>query len=289
MKKKILVLCTGNSCRSQIAEGYLRHFAGGRADVYSAGVETHGVNPHAVATMKEDGIDISGHTSNNVDEYRDIDFDYVITVCDNARELCPYFPTKAAKFHQNFPDPAKAQGTETEVMAEFRRMRDLIKAYCKQFVNQFIHVDLSERAVGKFREGYNCAQSVLYAFIGNRMDEDLAMNISIGFGAGMARKQEVCGAVSGGIMVLGLTYGDDGDNIKEKTNHVYGKVQRLIGRFIEEKNTINCAELLNGCNLLTDEGQASFQKNHLKENVCCGCVALTCRILEEIIDENINK
>lgn len=134
MKKKVLVLCTGNSCRSQIAEGYLRYFADDKADVYSAGVETHGVNPRAIETMKEDGIDISGHTSNNVDEYRNIDFDFVITVCDNARERCPYFPTKAAKFHQNFPDPAKAQGTETEIIAEFHRVRNMIKAYCKQFV-----------------------------------------------------------------------------------------------------------------------------------------------------------
>ena len=134
MKKKILVLCTGNSCRSQIAEGYLRYFSGERAEVYSAGVETHGVNPRAIATMKEDGIDISGHTSNNVDEYRDINFDFVITVCDNARERCPYFPTKAVKFHQNFPDPAKAQGTEEEIVAEFRRVRDMIKAYCQQFI-----------------------------------------------------------------------------------------------------------------------------------------------------------
>lgn len=135
MKKRVLVLCTGNSCRSQIAEGYLRHFAGDSAEVYSAGVETHGVNPRAIETMKEDGIDISGHTSNNVDEYRYVDFDYVITVCDNARERCPYFPSNAVKLHQNFPDPAKAQGTEDEIKAEFSRVRDMIKAYCKQFVD----------------------------------------------------------------------------------------------------------------------------------------------------------
>ncbi len=134
MEKKILVLCTGNSCRSQIAEGYLRYFAGDKAEVYSAGVETHGVNPRAIATMKEAGIDISAHTSNNVDEYKDIAFDFVITVCDNARERCPYFPTKAVKFHQNFPDPAKAQGSEEEIAAEFRRVRGMIKSYCKQFV-----------------------------------------------------------------------------------------------------------------------------------------------------------
>ena len=137
-QKKILVLCTGNSCRSQIAEGYLRHFAGDKAVVYSAGVETHGVNPRAIAVMKEDGIDISGHTSNNVDEYYGIDFDYVITVCDNAKENCPFFPTQAQRFHHNFPDPAKATGTEEEIMAEFGRVREQIKEYSKTFVESYL-------------------------------------------------------------------------------------------------------------------------------------------------------
>ncbi|MBA4251271.1 MAG: protein tyrosine phosphatase [Chlorobiaceae bacterium] len=134
MKKKILVLCTGNSCRSQIAEGYLRHFAGDKAEIYSAGVETHGVNPRAIATMKEDGIDISKHTSNNIAEYFDINFDYVITVCDNAKERCPFFPTKAKKFHQNFPDPAKSTGKEEEILEQFRQVRQMIKNYSQQFV-----------------------------------------------------------------------------------------------------------------------------------------------------------
>ncbi|MBB1643798.1 arsenate reductase ArsC [Sphingobacterium sp. UME9] len=132
--EKILVLCTGNSCRSQIAEGFLRHFAGGRAEVYSAGIETHGVNPKAIQVMAEAGIDISSHTSNHVNEYAAIDFDYVITVCDNAKESCPYFPSRAKKLHYNFPDPAKATGTEEEVMNEFRRVRDLIKTYSAEFV-----------------------------------------------------------------------------------------------------------------------------------------------------------
>lgn len=132
--KKILVLCTGNSCRSQLAEGYLRHFAEGKAEVYSAGIETHGVNPRAIATMQEDGIDISGHTSNNVSEYRDIDFDFVITVCDNAQENCPYFPGSAQKFHYNFPDPAKATGSEEEIMEVFRNVREQIKTYARNFI-----------------------------------------------------------------------------------------------------------------------------------------------------------
>jgi arsenate reductase len=134
MKKKILILCTGNSCRSQIAEGYMKFFAGNKAEVYSAGVETHGVNLKAISIMKEDGIDISNHTSNNIDEYTHIDFDFVITVCDNAKERCPFFPTKAAKFHYNFPDPAKAIGTDSEIMEQFRSVRELIKTYCKNFV-----------------------------------------------------------------------------------------------------------------------------------------------------------
>ncbi|MES2279743.1 MAG: arsenate reductase ArsC [Bacteroidota bacterium] len=133
--KNILVLCTGNSCRSQIAEGYLRHFAGNRAKIYSAGIETHGVNPKAIAVMADDGIDISRHTSNNVNEYLDVDFDLVLTVCDNAQENCPYFPTQAKKLHHNFPDPAKATGTPDEVMQEFKRVRDMIKEYSRQLID----------------------------------------------------------------------------------------------------------------------------------------------------------
>lgn len=134
--KKILVLCTGNSCRSQLAEGYLKHFAGEKAVVYSAGVEKHGVNPKAVAVMAEDGLDISVQTSNHIDEYRNIDFDFVITVCDNARERCPYFPSGASKFHHNFPDPAKASGTEEEIMEQFRAVREMIKTYAANFVRE---------------------------------------------------------------------------------------------------------------------------------------------------------
>lgn len=136
--KRILVLCTGNSCRSQIAEGYLKHFGKDRTEVFSAGVETHGVNPRAIAIMKEDGVDISSHTSNNIEEYRDMHFDYVITVCDNAKERCPFFPSSAEKFHYNFPDPAKATGTEDDIMHEFRSVRDMIKEYSQRFINEHV-------------------------------------------------------------------------------------------------------------------------------------------------------
>ncbi len=132
--KRILVLCTGNSCRSQIAEGYLRKFAGNKAEIYSAGIETHGVNPRAIEIMKENGIDISHHTSNNINEYRDIAFHFVITVCDNAKERCPFFPSNAKKFHYNFPDPAKATGSKGQIMQQFREVREMIKTYSKSFV-----------------------------------------------------------------------------------------------------------------------------------------------------------
>ena len=137
--KNILVLCTGNSCRSQIAHGFLAAMTAGKANVYSAGVETHGVNPKATFTMQEIGIDISSHTSNNISEYFGVNFDYVITVCDNAKERCPYFPTKAVKLHYNFPDPAKAIGTEDEINEQFRSVRAMIKTYCENFVKEYIN------------------------------------------------------------------------------------------------------------------------------------------------------
>ncbi len=130
-KKNVLVLCTGNSCRSQLAEGYIRHFHGHIANVYSAGVETHGVNPKAIETMAADGIDISDHTSNHVDEYLHIPFELIITVCDHASERCPIFPSTAQRIHHNFPDPAKAIGTDEEILEAFKKVREEIKAFCK--------------------------------------------------------------------------------------------------------------------------------------------------------------
>jgi len=131
---KILVLCTGNSCRSQILDGYLKQMGEDRLAVFSAGVEVHGLNPKAVQVMAEDGVDISMHTSNHIDDYRDVNFDYVITVCDHARESCPWFPAKAKLIHHSFEDPAKATGSAEEVLHSFRVVRDEIKAYAQKFV-----------------------------------------------------------------------------------------------------------------------------------------------------------
>ena len=133
----ILVLCTGNSCRSQLLHGYLNQLLAGRATIYSAGVEVHGLNPRAVQTMAEDGVDISHHTSNHVDEYAAVPFDFVLTVCDHANEVCPVFPSSAKKLHHNFPDPAQATGTEAEIMAQFRAVRGQVKAYAGEFARQY--------------------------------------------------------------------------------------------------------------------------------------------------------
>lgn len=133
-KQNILVLCTGNSCRSQMMHGYLNRLAGDKLSVYSAGVATHGINPYAVKVMAEDGIDISGHTSNHVEEYRGIDFKYMITVCDHARETCPWFPGNAERIHHSFEDPSDATGTDEEKLIAYRKTRDEIKAYVQQFI-----------------------------------------------------------------------------------------------------------------------------------------------------------
>lgn len=137
MKKNILVLCTGNSCRSQMAHGYLNALGNGDITVYSAGIETHGLNPGAVAIMQEDGIDITGHTSNHVDEYEGIDWDYIITVCDHARENCPFIPSKSAKrLHHNFSDPSKVVGTDEEVHQAFEKTRNEIRGFCSDFLKE---------------------------------------------------------------------------------------------------------------------------------------------------------
>ena len=128
-KLKILFLCTGNSCRSQMAEGWTRCLKGDIIEVYSAGFEPCGVNPTAVEAMAEAGVDISGHSSKHMDELKGIDFDYVITVCDSARERCPVFPGKAKMYHKSFDDPAVFSGTAEEVRAGFCRVRDEIKKF----------------------------------------------------------------------------------------------------------------------------------------------------------------
>ena len=134
MTKRVLILCTGNSARSQMAEGLLRHDAGEAFEVYSAGVAPSLVRPEAIAAMKEIGIDISRHRSKSVDEFSGQEFDYVITVCDNAKEQCPIFPGKTQRIHWSFGDPAAAEGDEAARRAVFSRVRDEIREKLRGFI-----------------------------------------------------------------------------------------------------------------------------------------------------------
>jgi arsenate reductase (thioredoxin) len=131
--QRVLILCTGNSARSQMAEGLLRQLAGDRFEVFSAGTKPSSVRPEAVAVMKEVGIDISGNRSKHVDEFAGEVFDYVLTVCDNAKESCPLYPGHTSRLHRGFEDPAVVQGSEEVRLAAFRRVRDQIKAYLLKF------------------------------------------------------------------------------------------------------------------------------------------------------------
>lgn len=136
-KQRVLILCTGNSARSQMAEGWLRRLAGDRYEVHSAGTHPSVVNPLAIAVMRERGIDISaaaGYRSKSLDEYREQPFDYVITVCDQAAEACPIFPGPAQRIHWSFPDPAAVQGSEAERQRAFSDVRDAIEARLREWV-----------------------------------------------------------------------------------------------------------------------------------------------------------
>ncbi|MFT4943807.1 MAG: arsenate reductase [Patiriisocius sp.] len=139
--KNVLVLCTGNSCRSQMADGYLQQMLGDKARVYSAGIETHGINPGAAATMKKDGVDISNNTSNNINEYQNIDWHYILTVCDHAYENCPFIAApNAVRLHHNFYDPSTFKGTSQETETAFAKAREQIKEYCLNFTDIYFDV-----------------------------------------------------------------------------------------------------------------------------------------------------
>ena len=128
IKQRVLILCTGNSARSQMAEGLLRAIAGEHVDVFSAGSKPSVVNPVAIRSMHKRGIDISGQRSKHLSEFLNQPFDYVITVCDQAAETCPIFPGKAERIHWSFPDPAAAQGSDAEILASFENVRDGLEA-----------------------------------------------------------------------------------------------------------------------------------------------------------------
>lgn len=151
MKIRVLFLCTGNSCRSQMAEGFLKHLGGDKFDVYSAGVNPTEVNPLSVKVMNEIGIDISGQISKSVKEFLGQKFDYVITVCDDAKQACPVFPGQYERIHWNLEDPAGAQGTDEERLKVFREVRDKMRDETQYFLSLFsvIRVSAAKKTPGQ--------------------------------------------------------------------------------------------------------------------------------------------
>lgn len=148
--KKVLVLCTGNSCRSQMAEAWLKDMLGDRAAVYSAGLEAHGINPYMKKAMEAAGLDVSDHTSNTMDEYKDMSFDYVITVCDHARDNCPYFQNAAQRISHSFEDPADATGTDEEQLVVYKKVRDQIRQFCAHFAEKEFGVQVNNGIITWF-------------------------------------------------------------------------------------------------------------------------------------------
>ncbi len=134
--KNVLVICTGNSCRSQMAHGYLNFYCGDKANIYSAGIEVHGLNSMTIKVMMDDGIDISMYTSNNLEEYKSINFDIIITVCDHAKENCPFiYNQDSVRIHQNFTDPSKYNSSFEGKRKKFVLVRNEIKKFCIDFTN----------------------------------------------------------------------------------------------------------------------------------------------------------
>ena len=148
--KKVLVLCTGNSCRSQMAEGWLKSMLGDLVEVYSAGLEAHGINPYMKKAMKDAGVDVSKHTSNVMSDYKDISFDYVITVCDHARDNCPYFQNATRRISFSFEDPADATGTDEEQLLVYKKVRDQIERFCANFSEQEFGVSVKQGMITWF-------------------------------------------------------------------------------------------------------------------------------------------
>ena len=287
---KILILCTGNSCRSQMAHGFLQSFDK-RLQVYSAGTHASGiVHPIAIQVMKETGIDISNHTSDSIEMYLDEAWDYVITVCGGANESCPAFIGNVKhRLHKGFDDPSFCIGTHEEVMNEFRRVRDEIKTafrilYDEQ-IKSSINMEHSEKALAYFDNSFNCAQSVLAAF-GNELGqtEDESLRVACAFGGGIGRQQLTCGALTGAAMAIGLKFGKAKNDADEKKVETYQKTVQLFDEFSTLNGTTVCRELLDNLDMRNEKEYATMVERNLFHTHCRKFVADAVQITEQIIN-----
>lgn len=289
---KILILCTGNSCRSQMAHGFLQSFDQS-LEVYSAGTYASGqINPKAVLVMKEAGIDISHHTSDPVDMYLDQEWDYVITVCGGANETCPAFTGKVKhRLHMGFDDPSQAEGTPEFVMSEFYRVRDEIKSAFFNFYEQELKHQLpsgrAAKALQYFDNSFNCAQSVLASFAGELgLSEDDSLRVACAFGGGMGRQQYTCGAVTGAAMALGLKFGKALHDAEEKKKLTYEKTVRLFEEFEKLHGSSTCRHLLENLDMRDEKEHAIIVERNLFNTSCRTYVADAVKIAEKIINDS---
>lgn len=294
---KVLFLCTGNSCRSQMAEGWARHLRADVIEAYSAGIEKHGMNPYAVQAMAEAGVDISKQHSKTLAELTGQEFDFVVTVCGHADEHCPMFPGKTKIVHVGFEDPPKLTKhlpDGEEKLTVYRRVRDEIRRFVETLPEVLKQTPTSRKsktevAVEKFLSGYNCAQSVLYAYAPELgLDQETALKLPTGLGAGMGRRGEVCGAVTGGILVLGLRYGRGAQQDRSATEVAYRKTEELMAGFEQRYGSCTCRVLLEGCDLRTAEGQQYVKEHDFLHTICAKCVETVAELLEGLMEDTAN-
>ncbi len=282
---RILFLCTGNSCRSQMAEGWTRYLKGDQIEPYSAGIEAHGLNPDAVRVMAEAGVDISGQRSKRLDELGKMDFDFVVTVCDHARQACPVFPGKAKVAHCGFDDPprlAAGATTEEERLAPYRRVRDEIKRFVTGLPDLLTSLDRVTTALRRFADGFNCSQAVFSVYAEHLgFDRDAALRVAAGFGGGMGRMASICGAVTGAFMVLGVRHGAATPD-QEAKEAIYARVRGFADRFKARNGSLVCRELL-GCDISQAEGLKRVKESDLVTSVCAKSVRDACEILEDML------
>jgi len=261
--KKILIVCTGNSCRSQMAEAWIRKFSGNQVQVFSAGTHPEKVNPVAVKVMQIECVDISHHKSNLVDDFKDVDFNFVITVCDDAKEKCPHFPSVAKKIHKSFPDPAKAKGTDAEILETYIKVRDMLKSYCKDFLQHELGINVNENIFTWIEIpvlDFSMAKHFYESLLGFPIHESRIGGMQHGFWGHTAN--QVGGAIVKGEGVPSqkgaLVYFDGGNDL----NDYLQKVEKLGGKIILPK-TLIAKEIGNYAIFLDTEGNrlAFWSKN----------------------------
>ena len=247
-------------------------------------IETHGLDPYAVQVMAEVGIDISRQRSKHLDELRDVQFDYVVTVCGRAHEHCPIFPGKVKVVHVGFDDPPQLAAdarTEEERLAPYRRVRDEIRRFIMGLPEALPSPERAGTAVARFAEGFNCAQAVFSVYAEQLgLDHDTALRVAAGFGGGMGRMASTCGAVTGAFMALGLRYGGTTPDRQAK-EAIYARIQEFADRFKARNGTLICRELL-GCDISSPDGLEKAKAAGLLTTVCPKLVQDACEILEEI-------